>query len=75
MIKSKGYGVILNCLLSRVHLEIVTDYGTDAFLLAIRRFIALRGCPIKMWSDRGTQLVAANKEMKQVVANHDEELI
>ena len=40
--RAKGYGVILNCLLSRaVHLEIVTDYGTDAFLLAIRRFIAL----------------------------------
>ena len=74
--RAKGYGVILNCLLSRaVHLEIVTDYGTDAFLLAIRRFIALRGCPIKMWSDRGTQLVAANKEMKQVIANHDEKLI
>ena len=74
--RAKGYGVIINCLLARaVHLEIVTDYSTDAFLLAIRRFIALRGCPIKMWSDRGTQLVAANKEMKQVIANHDEKLI
>ena len=74
--KAKGYGVIFNCLLSRaVHLEIVSDYSTDSFLLAIRRFIALRGCTIKMWSDRGSQLVAANKEMKQVITDHDEKLI
>ena len=71
--RAKGYGVIFNCLLSRaVHLEIVTDYSTDAFLLAIRRFIAIRGCPTKMLSDRGTQLVAANKELKQIIAGLDE---
>ena len=74
--RTKGYGVIFNCMLSRaVHLEIATDYSTDAFLLVMRRFMSIRGCPIKMWSDRGTQLVAANKEMRQVIASHDESVI
>lgn len=57
--RSKGYGVIFNCLLCRaVHIELATDYGTEAFLLALRRFIALRGKPSKIWSDRGSQIAA-----------------
>ena len=74
--RSKAYGVNFDCLLSRaVHLDLATDYSTEAFLLAVRRFIAIRGCPIKIRSDRGTQLVAANKEMKEVVKGHVQEMI
>ena len=74
--RGKAYGVLFNCLLSRaVHLEAVSDYSTNSFLLAIRRFMAIRGCPIKVWSDRGTQLVAASKEMKPVIVNHDMESV
>ena len=74
--RSKGYGVIITCLLSRsVHLELVPDYGTESFLLSIRRFASIRGCPIKIWSDRGSQLRAANKEMKQAIISQDEDAL
>ena len=74
--RSKGYGVLFNCLLSRaVYIDIVPDYSTDSFLLALRRFLALNGCPIKMWSDRGSQIMAADKELKQAIVNLDEKVI
>ena len=74
--RSKAYGVIFDCLLCRsVHLELVTDYSTEAFLLSVRRFMALRGCPLRIRSDRGSQLVAANKEMKEIVNELDHNLI
>ena len=60
----KGFGVIFNCMLSRaIHLDITANYGTNAFLLVLRRFISIRGCPIIIRSDRGSQLVAANKDV------------
>ena len=74
--KGKGYGVIFDCLLSRaVHVDVATDYSTDSFLLVVRRFISLRGCPVRMWSDQGTQLKAANKEIQQIISGHDQNLM
>ena len=71
--RSKGYGIIFTCMLSRaVHLDIATDYGTDAFLQVLRRFIAMRGSPNLIWSDQGSQLTAADKEMKDAVAKLNE---
>ena len=70
--RSRGYGVIFNCLLSRaVHLDLATDYSTDGFLLVIRRFISIRGCPIKVWSDRGSQLRSADKTLREIIAGID----
>ena len=67
--QSKGYGVIYNCMLSRaVHLDVTTDYDTESFLQVMRRFIAIRGAPILIWSDVGSQLIAASKEMKDDLA-------
>ena len=67
MSRGKGFGVIFNCMLSRaIHLDIAANYGTNAFLLVLRRFISIRGCPIIIRSDRGSQLVAANKELKAI---------
>ncbi|XP_013855847.1 uncharacterized protein LOC106511638, partial [Austrofundulus limnaeus] len=40
----KRYGLILTCLCSRaIHIEVVDDLSTDAFLNALRAFIAIRG--------------------------------
>ena len=40
----KGYGALFTCLAtSAVHLEVTRDMSTDAFLLALRRFISRRG--------------------------------
>ena len=37
--------------------------------------MSIRGCPRKVYSDRGTQLRAADKEIKEIVASLDEEAL
>ena len=40
----KRYGLLFTCLCSRaVHIEMLEDMMTDAFINALRRFIAIRG--------------------------------
>ena len=44
-----------------VHIEIVSGYSTDDFLLGLSRFGHLRGWPQTIQSDPGSQLVGADK--------------
>lgn len=69
----KAYGIIFNCLASRaVHVEISPDYSTEKFLMALRRFVSIRGYPSKLYSDNGSQLVAANVELRSVIQGLDQ---
>ena len=69
---SKTYGVIFTCLGTRaVYLDIASDYSADKFLMVLRRFVPLHGYPCKLFSDNGTQLVAANKELSNITKNWD----
>ena len=52
-----------------VHVELVYDLSTDAFILALRRFAARRGHPRKMRSDNGTNFVGAERELKNCLGN------
>ncbi|KAL8567647.1 hypothetical protein ACOMHN_054459 [Nucella lapillus] len=62
----KRWGLIFTCLASRaIHLEVLEDMSTDAFLCALRRFIALRGNVKTLRSDMGTNFVSAAKELKK----------
>ena len=71
--RSKCFGVIFTCGNSRaVYCDLSQDYGTDSFLQTMRRFTSLRGYPAKIYSDSGTQLVAANKELKGMCVRLDE---
>ena len=54
-----------------VHLDLSTDYSTNEFLTALQRFMSLRGYPSNLRSDTGSQLVAANKELKAVIKGID----
>ena len=61
----KCWGTLYVCLASRaVHIEIIAGYSTEDFLMGLHRFTALRGWPKNVYSDPGSQLVAADKELK-----------
>jgi len=47
-----------------IHLEILDDMTTDAFINALRCLIAIRGPIRQLRSDRGTNFVGAFKELK-----------
>jgi hypothetical protein len=52
---TKGYIAIFVYFVTKaVHVGVVTSFTTEAFLAALRRFIARQGKPKKMYSDNGT---------------------
>ena len=62
----KAYGVMFTDLVMRaVHIEAVFGYDTSNFLMALSRFASLRGWPEKIFSDPGSQLVGAERELKE----------
>ncbi|XP_066941064.1 uncharacterized protein [Macrobrachium rosenbergii] len=68
--RKKVYGIIFNCMVSRaVYLDLAEGYDTENFLMTLRRFVCIRGFPKRMHSDGGTQLVAANKELRTMARN------
>ena len=61
--KGKVFGVIFTCMYTRAVCDVSQNYSTDAFLLVLRRFVAIHGYPKKIFSDPGTQLLSASKEL------------
>ena len=62
------YGVIFTCLtVWAVHIELDPDLTTDAFLLTLRRFIARRGKPKEIWSDNGSRIIGADRELREAL--------
>jgi hypothetical protein len=60
----KGWGVVFVCTTtSAMHVKFMDTYSTDSFLMALRRFMGLRGTPRIFQTDRGEQLVAAAKQV------------
>lgn len=56
----KKYGLILTCMCSRAnHIEMLDDLTTDAFINALRGFIAIRGNVRQLRCDQGTNFVGA----------------
>ncbi len=63
----KAYiGIFVSLSVKAVHLELVTDLTSDAFIACLRRFIARRGLPTLIWSDNGTNFVGASRQLKEV---------
>lgn len=63
----KGYFVLFVCFASSaIHLEAVTDYTTEGFLAAFKRFTARRGLCSSITSDCGTNLVGADRELQRL---------
>jgi len=71
----KGYLAIFVCLAtSAVHIEVVTDYTTDAFIAAYKRFSGRRGICATLQSDCGTNFVGADIELKRLFQQSSQEL-
>ena len=58
--------VFVSLTVKAVHLELVSDLTSEAFIAALRRFVARRGYPNLIWSDHGTNFVGANHELKKL---------
>nr|AAX30343.1 SJCHGC03043 protein [Schistosoma japonicum] len=56
----KRYGYVFTCLRIRV----TTNLTTDSFIMALLRFIGSRGYPREIFSDNGTNLVGARREIE-----------
>lgn len=64
----KVYIAVFVCMsVKAVHLEMVLDLSTDAFLAALDRFVARRGLPSAIYSDCGTNFVGASKQLFNLV--------
>ncbi|XP_053406486.1 uncharacterized protein LOC128559260 [Mercenaria mercenaria] len=61
---NKRWTVLFTCLSIRaVHIELVEEMSSSAFINALRRFIAIRGNVIEFRSDRGTNFVGATDDL------------
>ena len=74
--RQKRYLCLFTCLATRaVHLEIAYSLDTDSFLNALYRMTSRRGLMEEMYSDNGTNFRAADKEMKSLILQLDQEKI
>ena len=64
---TKGYIAIFVCFVTKaVQIEVETSLTTEAFLAALRRFIARRGKPKRIYSDNGTKFQGAANELHDI---------
>jgi len=67
---TKVYISLFICMATKaIHVEIVSDLTTEAFLAALDRFVARRGVPAHVYSDCGTNYVGAARQLKDIFRN------
>ena len=72
----KRYGCLFTCLTTRaIHIEIAHSLGTDSMVNALRRFISIRGCPERIRSDQGTNLIRSDKELKEAIEGWNQQKV
>lgn len=63
----KAYIAVFVCLATKaIHLELVSELTTNAFIAALRRFIGQYGAPSEIHSDNGTNFQGAKNELHQL---------
>jgi len=65
IVKSYIY-VFVSISVKAVHLELVSDLTSTAFIACLQRFIARRGKPSSICSDHGSNFVGASKELVEL---------
>ena len=74
-ITTKGYACIFLCMSTKaVHIEVVEDYTSDAFIAAFSRFTSRRCHCATLQSDQGTNFVGADKELARLFTEASAEL-
>nr|CAI5845055.1 unnamed protein product [Callosobruchus analis] len=64
---TKAYLCIFICMSTKaIHIELVSELTTEAFLATLKRFISRRGKPHSIFSDNGLNYVGANNELKKI---------
>ena len=72
----KVWVVLFLCLNTKaVTMELAPGYSTEDFLLAYETYVNQRGSPVIVHSDRGSQLVAAKKELCDDPLRYDWDVI
>lgn len=65
---TKAYLCVFVCLATKaLHLEIVSDLTTEAFISCLRQFVSRRGKPYAIYCDNGKNFVGANNELGRVI--------
>ncbi|XP_015120964.1 uncharacterized protein LOC107043826 [Diachasma alloeum] len=76
---SKGYIAVFVCFATKaVHLELVSDLTTEAYLAALNRFTAHRGVCSQLYSDNGTNFVGTSRALSEIfefLTNNETELV
>ena len=63
----KAYLAVFVCFCTKaVHLEVVGDLITEAFVAALKRFTARRGLPKHLHTDNATNFLGAKNELKDI---------
>lgn len=65
---AKRYGDLLTCSKRRaINVEIAHSFDNDLGIMAIRRFLAILGVVKVTWSDNGTNLHGANRDLSKAL--------
>lgn len=65
--RTKAYVALFICLATKaIHLELVSDLTTAAFLAAFRQFIARRGLCRNVYSDNATNIIGAKNQLSDL---------
>ena len=67
-LNSKRWGLVFTCLNCRaIHIEVLESMDTNSFICALRRFFAIRGSPVLLRCDRGTNFVGRRSEFNNAL--------
>lgn len=72
----KRYGLLFTCMCSQaVHLEVLDDLSSNAFINALWCLITIRGNVRQLYSDQGTNFVGAKNEFAELMKGLDPECL